>query len=249
VAADAPFLTVIVPVLDEGKTIAPFLDALDMSITQVATTVDTVFVDGGSDDDTVQTIQSRGFSVVHGDQGRGNQIAEGMQRTTGTWVLILHADALIAPDTLKDLVGHLNGSPALTWGILGHGYDDRTVGLLLTSWFNSLRFKVLGLAYGDQGIFFNRELLISLGGFPEQPLMEDVELSLMLRSYRRTRLGRYLTVSARQWRSKGFWKYTFGNLRLARRYLKERRSGRLPADLADEAYREYYGHPPKRKSR
>jgi GT2 family glycosyltransferase len=37
------------------------------------------------------------------------------------------------------------------------------------------------MSYGDQAQFFRREMLDRQGGFPDQPIMEDVELSRRLR--------------------------------------------------------------------
>ena len=62
----------------------------------------------------------------------------------------------------------------------------------------------LGLPYGDQALFTPSVLFNDLGGFPEQPTMEDYEFALRLR-----RLGRIARVpvpvrtSARLWREHG----------------------------------------------
>src|SRR5262249_32284083 len=45
--------------------------------------------------------------------------------------------------------------------------------------------------YGDQALFVRRDAFERAGGFPEQPLMEDVELARRLR-----RLGRIVVVPA-----------------------------------------------------
>ena len=54
-----------------------------------------------------------------------------------------------------------------------------------------LRSRYTNLPYGDQGIFVRREIFDRVGGFPQQPLFEDVELSRRLR-----RQGRIETVRA-----------------------------------------------------
>jgi hypothetical protein len=54
-----------------------------------------------------------------------------------------------------------------------------------------LRSRWSGLPYGDQALFVRREAFERAGGFPDQPLMEDLELSRRLR-----RLGRIAIVPA-----------------------------------------------------
>jgi GT2 family glycosyltransferase len=75
-----------------------------------------------------------------------------------------------------------------------------------------VRAGLLGVPYGDQGIFVARWAFDRVGGFPETPLMEDVFLALKLR-----RLGRLvllphrIQVSPRRWRRQGVWRQTYRN--------------------------------------
>jgi hypothetical protein len=54
-----------------------------------------------------------------------------------------------------------------------------------------LRSRVTGLPYGDQALFVRRRAFVAAGGFPAQPLFEDLELAKRLR-----RLGRIVVVPA-----------------------------------------------------
>lgn len=45
------------------------------------------------------------------------------------------------------------------------------------------RLRLTGIATGDQGMFARREIFEGLGGFPEIPLMEDIDLSCLLKRY------------------------------------------------------------------
>ena len=45
----------------------------------------------------------------------------------------------------------------------------------------NLRSRLTGIATGDQAIFVRRELFERVGGFPDQPLMEDIALSRRLK--------------------------------------------------------------------
>jgi len=64
-----------------------------------------------------------------------------------------------------------------------------------------------GISTGDQCQFVRREVFEQLGGFPEQPLMEDIEFSSRLK-----RVGRIVclrdkvTTSSRRWEKRGIFK-------------------------------------------
>jgi hypothetical protein len=63
--------------------------------------------------------------------------------------------------------------------------------------------------FGDQAMFVRRDVFNSVGGFPELPLMEDLEMSRILR--RRGRLvvlPTSVTASARRLVEQGPWRMT-----------------------------------------
>jgi hypothetical protein len=68
----------------------------------------------------------------------------------------------------------------------------------------NLRSRLTGIATGDQGLFVTRDWFYSSGGFPEQPLMEDIALS---RSLKRIAppvcLENRLITSSRRWERNG----------------------------------------------
>jgi GT2 family glycosyltransferase len=93
----------------------------------------------------------------------------------------------------------------------------------------------LGDSYGDQAQFFRRELLQSVGGFPDQPIMEDVELSLRLRSLGvPIYLDLPVTVSARRFVRMKWWRVVWQNWMLRRGY--RRRGLAVCAELYDRYY-------------
>ena len=68
----------------------------------------------------------------------------------------------------------------------------------------NLRSRVSGIATGDQAIFVRRRVFESLGGYPDIPLMEDVEFSHRLkRQGRLAYLDLRVTTSARKWQREG----------------------------------------------
>lgn len=47
---------------------------------------------------------------------------------------------------------------------------------------SNLRVRLRNIAFGDQGIFIDRNYFYELGGFAETPLMEDYQLSMDIKA-------------------------------------------------------------------
>ena len=72
------------------------------------------------------------------------------------------------------------------------------------------RSRWSGIATGDQAIFVTRAAFVRVGGFPDQPLMEHVELSRQLRAVGRPAcLQDRVTTSGRRWETRGVWRTNF----------------------------------------
>ena len=68
----------------------------------------------------------------------------------------------------------------------------------------NLRSRLSGIFTGDQAIFVSRQIFEALGGYPDIPLMEDVELSRRLkRQGRRACLRLQVQTSTRKWERGG----------------------------------------------
>jgi GT2 family glycosyltransferase len=94
-----------------------------------------------------------------------------------------------------------------------------------------------GWSFGDQGQFFHRAALGSVGGVPDIPLMEDVELSLRLgEAGGSVYLGGGLQVLARSWKT-AFFRRVWLVIRLVLRYRWRRLRGEI---RSDDLYAAYY---------
>jgi rSAM/selenodomain-associated transferase 2 len=183
-------LSVVVPTLDEAARIGAALDAL-LSLRDVH---EVVVVDGGSADDTVAVARSRpGVEVLSSTRGRGRQMNVGARAVTGDAVLFLHADARLPHDAAR-WVAETLARPGVvagafrTWTVSDDGRHWLSPLLHLAD----LRSRYTRLPYGDQAPFMTVEAFVHAGGFPEQPLMEDLEFARRL-----ARLGRFVVVPAR----------------------------------------------------
>ncbi|HSR42491.1 MAG TPA: TIGR04283 family arsenosugar biosynthesis glycosyltransferase, partial [Longimicrobiales bacterium] len=222
-----PPLGVVVPTLDEADRLPFLLD--DLGRLSVAHT--TVVADGGSTDGTREVARRRGARVVEAPRGRGVQLNAGARAAGETpWLLFLHADVRLSPDAGDALASWLEEGGAERAGFFRFGLEG-------DDWFwrflelgQRLRERLYGLAYGDQGLVVSRDLFDAVGGYPEIPLMEDVEILRRLR--RRVpveRLPATLRASPRRYEREGRWYGWLRNAALVSLYLAGVRPERLAA--------------------
>ncbi len=163
-----------------------------------------VFVDGGSDDDTVARIRQAGFECLEHTPGRATQMNAGAALCGDADVLcFLHADTMLTAGHLAD-IREVMGDPA----IVGGRFDLRLSGaptiFRLIEWLINWRSRLTRISTGDQAMFVRRKVFEQLGGFPEQPLMEDVELSRRLKRVGKIAcLPRPVVTSGRRWERQG----------------------------------------------
>jgi rSAM/selenodomain-associated transferase 2 len=177
-------LSIIIPVLDEERRICERL-------TELRDCVDIIVVDGGSRDRTVERARTfPGVRVESAPRGRASQMNHGARLAGGDVLLFLHADASLPPDAMMYIEQAFADARTVagafrTWHVAEGGRWAPWLHLA------DLRSRYSGLPYGDQALFVRREPFWKAGGFPEQPLMEDLELSRRLR-----RLGRIAIAPA-----------------------------------------------------
>ena len=128
----------------------------------------------------------------------------GARATGGDALLFLHADTRL-PDGAG--AGHrARRSPSRAWWAAASTCASTTRGALfrVIAWFMNARSRASGICTGDQAIFVRRADFEAIGGYPEIPLMEDIELSRRLKRRGRLRALRLrVTTSARKWEREG----------------------------------------------
>jgi len=223
-----PVLSIVMPALNEAAGIAPLLMALQPLR---ARGVEIVLADGGSTDGTVQQAAPWVDAVVAPGRGRAVQMNAGAAAASADRLLFLHADTRLPPLADVQVLQALAGGAC--WGRFDVRIDGRPPMLRVVAALMNLRSRLSGIATGDQAIFVSRAAFVQVGGYPVQPLMEDIELSRRLK-----RLGRpaclrtQVCTSGRRWEQRGVWRTIFLMWRLRWRYWR----GEPAAQLA-QAYR------------
>lgn len=193
-------LSVIIPVLNEADCIENSLRQLQSLREQGH---ELIVVDGGSIDATVRIAQPLADHIRACGPGRAGQMNAGAALAAHSGLLFLHADTRLPPSGAA-LVCAALANPATPWG----RFDVRLSGnawlLRIVERTMNLRSRWTGIATGDQALFVRREVFEGLGGYTEQPLMEDIELSKRLKRVRRpVCIGEPVITSSRRWEARG----------------------------------------------
>ncbi len=223
-----PVLSIVMPALNEAAGIAATLQALQPLRERG---VELVLADGGSSDGTAALATPWVDQVLAAPRGRAHQMNAGAAQARAALLLFLHADTRLPPQADEQVLQALAGGAC--WGRFDVHIDGRPWMLRVVAAAMNLRSRLSGIATGDQAIFVTRAAFERVGGFPAQPLMEDIELSARLK-----RLGRpaclraRVHTSGRRWEQRGVWRTIVLMWRLRWRYWRGESAARLA-----EAYR------------
>lgn len=195
-------ISIIVPVLNEAAGVPKLMETL-VPLSRQGTEV--LVVDGGSSDGTPAMAACFGVRVIHADQGRARQMNAGASEASGEVLLFLHADCQLPEGALQMICTALRKKPC--WGRFDVRISGRPFMLRVVSWLMNWRSRLTGIATGDQAMFVLRNAFEAVGGFPDQPLMEDIALSKRLKGISPPAcIARKVTVSGRRWESRGVWR-------------------------------------------
>jgi rSAM/selenodomain-associated transferase 2 len=220
-------LSIIVPALNESAGIGAALAALAPLRERGA---EVIVVDGGSGDATASVAAAAGADrVLVAERGRARQMNAGAAVARGDWLLFLHADTRL-PDGADGVLAAARARGA-RWGRFDVVIDGRPRLLRVVAALMNRRSRLTGIATGDQAIFVERALFDEIGGYPDQPLMEDIELSRRLRARAAPAcLRERVVTSGRRWEQRGPWRTVWLMWRLRWRYWR----GESPQGLAQE---------------
>ena len=174
-----------------------------------------IISDGGSTDKTKLIADEAGAVVVDGPNGRGLQISNGIDKSNGDWILILHADTSLSLDWSVNLLQKIDRNFAYHFKLK---FKSKSLFARILEYWVQIRSNFLGLPYGDQGLLIHRDLINTLGGFPKIPLMEDIALARKLKSGSKS-LDILAHTSAEKFHKNGWLRQSMINFFLLIRYL------------------------------
>jgi rSAM/selenodomain-associated transferase 2 len=194
-------ISVIIPTRNEEATIANTLASLTPWRLQGH---EVIVVDGDSTDATVEVAKSLSTTILSSRPGRAAQMNAGALHASGDVLLFLHADTLLPDNALKLLNGL--DRQGICWGRFNVELVGESKWLPVVASLMNMRSRFTGIATGDQALFFSRRLFETLGGFPDQPLMEDIEICRRAKLHAQPICFKsQVKTSGRRWDHFGVW--------------------------------------------
>jgi rSAM/selenodomain-associated transferase 2 len=205
-------IAIVIPVRDDREALVALLRRIAAWPTHPSELVVVAADDGVA---LREVCAATGCRVLVARANRGEQLDLGARATTASILWFLHADAEPPANGLAAI------AEAIVDRIAGGCFrfefqGPRTVTKRVLEWLVAVRVRCGGIAYGDQGLFAQRAAYIAAGGFPHQPLFEEVSLVRGLRRQGRFRvLDAPVRVATRRWERDGWWRRSWHNRWLA----------------------------------
>jgi rSAM/selenodomain-associated transferase 2 len=179
-----PFLSIIVPVLNEAALIAGFLQKLRA----VGPALEIIVVDGGSSDETRAIAQPLADYLITAPRGRASQMNAGARMARGGVLWFVHVDSEVPTDSIARIQTAM-ADLRVVGGCFRLRFPRRELIYRVSDSLGNVGVSVFGFALGDHGIFCRRSAFHDVGGYPEVPILEDAEIYRRLR-----RQGRMLQL-------------------------------------------------------
>lgn len=209
-------LSIIIPVLNEEKTVVKTLESLKEQ--DQNENIEIIVVDAGSTDKTGEL--SAGYAhVIQSMRGRAEQMNSGARAASADLFLFLHSDCLLESGSLNELLSRMDKGDFIG-GCFKLAFSDSDRLLNLIAWGSNLRAGLFKIIFGDQGLFVQRGIFEKIGGFPSIEIMEDWEMSRILK--RRGKLcilDKHIYTSPRRFRAGGTIRILWLMLKLKLMYL------------------------------
>ncbi len=192
-------ISVVIPTLNEAESLPETVRRARAN----PEVCEIIVVDGGSWDDTKRVAEGLGCHVLQSSPSRGGQMRFGAARARGDVVLLLHADTWLPPEAGRAAMECLR-DPSVAGGGYWKTFRHPSWLMLGSRLRCGLRLWFGRRIMGDQAMFVRRDVLERIGGVPDMPLMEELELCRRLRKAGRLVLAHAtVTTSARRFEKLG----------------------------------------------
>jgi len=201
-------ISFVIPTYNESSTIENTLRNL---LSVISSEDEIIVVDGCSEDGTGEKVNefNKVKLIENSERGRARQMNRGAEHATREFIFFLHADTTIDSVGLEKLKNEVKNN-SLNWGWFSLKLNSPKFIYRILETLTSLRTKIAHEPLGDHGIFVNRKLFNRIGGYPEIPIMEDIELVKKLKKISAgKKINHHVLTSVRRFEKGGILKTTF----------------------------------------
>ncbi len=211
-------ISAVIPVLREGQKINEVLNLLN--VVSAGVSYEVIVVDGDPAGSTIRNVSDSGVITLTAPKGRAAQMNAGAGRASGDILLFLHADTLLPQNAFAKITTALC-SGRFVGGAFNLDIQNSRRIFRIISRCASLKHRLTRVPYGDQAIFMLRSYFQEMGGYPEIPLMEDIELMKRIKrkGWRIIILQDAVKTSSRKWDKDGVFYTILRNWMLQTLYL------------------------------
>ena len=203
---------VVIPALNEEARVAAAVRSA-----WAAGAAHVIVADGGSTDATAERAREAGAEVIAAPRGRARQMNAGAAAVRGGVVVFLHADTLL-PSNAGHVLARAYADPGTEATVFRLAFDRKTP--LLRFYEVCTALPIGRIAFGDRALGVRRAVFEAVGGFPDLPAFEDLEMVRALQQRGGLRFLRaHVTTAARRFVHNGPLRQQWLNLRLWTQYV------------------------------
>ncbi len=190
-----PFVTIVIPAYNEEKKIVETVNSV-LSLNYPKESYEIIVVDDGSKDNTFNVIndyiknKDTNVKLMHqSNSGKGSALNNALRKSRGEFFVCLDADSTIDKDALVKMLPHFESSNkiAVVLPLMKIRYPTTKLQKLqwceyLLNFFYKSLMSVVDCVHVAPGPFsvYRKSVLDEVGGFAENNLTEDLEVSLKL---------------------------------------------------------------------
>ncbi|WP_101772851.1 TIGR04283 family arsenosugar biosynthesis glycosyltransferase [Peptostreptococcus faecalis] len=235
-------VSIIIPVYKEKKKT---IEKILKNLLNVKNKYEVIFVDSSNDTYLEEIVKYNKFTYIKSPKGRAVQMNRGFLESSGDLVFFLHSDSVIEEDCIDEIIFQVK-KKNIKFGCLSLYFDDGRLLMKICSFMSRLRVIFRKIAFGDQGLFFERKYFEKLGMYKEIQLMEDYDISIRSKQiYPVVQISsKIITSSRKYYEGKGI--FNKGSLSFIgillnmldmQKYQRQFRKGYSPQNIAKEYYK------------
>ena len=193
------FLSLIIPTLNEEDRIPTIINN-----SKIYNFQQIIVVDGGSEDKTVHYLSRIALKLIHSNASRGGQLLTGAKKSTGKWLLFIHADTKLKNENIMEIKKFIckkeNEQKVASFKLK---FNCSTSSAKFISHWANIRSSIFKLPFGDQCLLINRKYYFELGGHSVLKIMEDLDFISKVPKNNRVLLKTFVETSFQKYQKRG----------------------------------------------